>query len=89
LKGLNEPPPNPDGHWKVLQDWSTCTLACGGGTQTLHRVCIEPTVPEGLPCIGEPILTKACNEDPCPHDVSESEEEMDLKFKIMKVSYRP
>lgn len=24
-----------DGYWKVMNDWSSCTVACGGGTQTL------------------------------------------------------
>ena len=23
-----------DGYWKVISDWSSCTVACGGGTQT-------------------------------------------------------
>jgi len=34
-------------------------------------------------------LTRECNSDPCPDEESVSEEEMDLKIKIMKVSYRP
>lgn len=38
--------------WINLQDWSTCTLACGGGTQTLQRYCLKP--PDALPCEGEP-----------------------------------
>jgi len=40
-----------DGYWVVKQDWSSCTLACGGGTQTLHRECIPPLT-GGKPCAG-------------------------------------
>jgi len=80
-----------DGWWEVLQDWSTCTLKCGGGTQTQHRKCHAPTSNEGKPCIGEPIITKSCNTEPCPPDVedSESEEDLPLKVEMMKVSDRP
>jgi len=84
---------NNDGEWIVLQDWSTCTLACGGGTQTLHRKCRPPATPEGAPCVGEPILTRQCNTQACPPDaedeVEEEEEPADLKIKIMRVSHRP
>jgi hypothetical protein len=54
-----------DGQWIVLQDWSQCDRACGGGKSTQHRVCMPPKN-GGRPCNGEPILTKPCNEHPCP-----------------------
>lgn len=53
-----------DGYWKVMQDWSTCDRACGGGTQTQHRVCIEP-IGSGAPCNGNAMITRPCNEQPC------------------------
>lgn len=54
-----------DGYWMVLQGWSTCTKACGGGTQTLHRMCIPPKT-GGKDCEGIAVLTQDCNIDPCP-----------------------
>lgn len=36
---INNSSVNTDGKWIILHDWSTCTVACGGGTQTLHRLC--------------------------------------------------
>jgi len=44
-----------ESEWKNLQDWSTCTLACGGGTKTLHRVCIKGT--KGEACKGPEVIT--------------------------------
>lgn len=40
-----------DGAWVVLQDWTECTLACGGGKNYLHRMCVPP-VGGGKPCMG-------------------------------------
>lgn len=54
-----------DGYWMVLQSWSSCTKACGGGTQTLHRMCVPPKQ-GGRDCEGNAILTQECNIDPCP-----------------------
>lgn len=54
-----------DGYWIKLQDWSTCTLKCGGGTQSYHRMCVPPKN-NGKPCQGESILIHRCNEHPCP-----------------------
>ena len=78
-----------DGRWVTLQEWSTCTLACGGGTQTLHRQCIPP-LNGGRPCLGEDIQTKPCNTDPCK-TVAEVEkgEELPMKLKLQVVSKRP
>lgn len=53
-----------DGYWVVLQNWSTCTKACGTGTQTLHRMCVPPKE-GGRACEGPPILTRNCNISPC------------------------
>lgn len=77
--------------WRNLQDWSTCTLECGGGTQTLHRECILGSAPDAQPCSGEPIITKPCNETPCqPPPGEEGEKEtLPMKVRMQRVSYRP
>jgi len=49
-----------DGYWIILQDWSQCSLKCGGGTSTLQRMCIPPKY-GGAPCKGESIINKPCN----------------------------
>ncbi len=54
-----------DGYWIILQDWSQCSLKCGGGTSTLQRMCIPPKY-GGAPCKGESIINKPCNRQPCP-----------------------
>lgn len=54
-----------DGYWIVLQDWSSCTKFCGSGTQTLHRMCVPPKK-GGNPCQGQAVVTRMCNQQPCP-----------------------
>jgi hypothetical protein len=54
-----------DGYWIVLQNWSQCTLKCGGGKSYLQRMCVPPNM-GGKPCNGEAIITKDCNMKPCP-----------------------
>jgi hypothetical protein len=54
-----------DGYWITLQGWSTCSLKCGGGTQSYHRMCVPPKN-GGRPCRGDAVLTKKCNEQACP-----------------------
>ena len=84
-----------DGYWIVLQDWSQCDRACGGGNSTLHRMCIPPKS-GGRDCIGEPIITRKCNPQPCP-DVYGTEYEGEDKntttlkpiVKVMPFSSRP
>ncbi len=53
----------PESKWIVLKDWSECTLACGGGLSFKHRYCYMPK--GASPCIGEAILKKPCNTQPC------------------------
>lgn len=54
-----------DGYWIVLQNWSQCTLKCGGGKSYLQRMCVPPKN-GGKPCEGKPIIEKDCNKQPCP-----------------------
>lgn len=54
-----------DGYWVTISEWTECSLKCGGGTSTLQRACIPPKN-GGRDCIGDSILTKKCNVQPCP-----------------------
>lgn len=54
-----------DGYWVVLQNWTQCSLKCGGGDQTLHLMCMPPK-DGGKPCKGEAIRKRPCNSQACP-----------------------
>jgi hypothetical protein len=80
-----------DGRWVTLQDWSSCTLACGGGSQTLQRFCIPP-LNGGAACEGEALDTKECNSQPCPsmtieHDLPD--QVVPPEIKMIPISNRP
>lgn len=64
-KNINDKLESQDGHWKIIQDWTSCTIKCGGGLQYLQMICIPPKN-GGKPCQGEAIRTRPCNEQPCP-----------------------
>jgi hypothetical protein len=53
-----------DGHWVIIQDWSECSVKCGGGESLLQRFCVPP-IGDGKDCEGENIIRKPCNEVPC------------------------
>ena len=54
-----------DGFWVLLQDWSPCSMKCGGGIETQQWIC-NPPLKGGKPCQGQPIRTRPCNTQPCP-----------------------
>jgi len=54
-----------DGYFILLQDWSQCTLKCGGGKSYQHWMCVPPKK-GGRACQGKPIRSKNCNTQPCP-----------------------
>lgn len=54
-----------DGYWVLLQDWSQCSLKCGGGKSVQHWMCVPPKQ-GGKPCLGKAIREKKCNTQPCP-----------------------
>ena len=56
-----------NGVFSEWDDWTECTVLCGGGSQTRSRTCDNPA-PQfgGLPCDGEVTECQACNVDPCP-----------------------
>jgi hypothetical protein len=63
---INNPNAAPnDGSWVLLQDWSQCTLKCGGGLQYQQLMCVPPKN-GGKPCEGPSIRTRPCNTEACP-----------------------
>jgi len=85
-----------DGHWILLQNWSQCTLKCGGGKSYLQRLCIPPKN-GGKPCEGDVIIEKNCNIHPCPevkHTLNfytnKTNEKIEkTQIKIMPLSSQP
>ena len=83
-----------DGYWIVLQDWTQCSLKCGSGISTLHRMCVPPKN-GGAPCQQPGILTKPCNTQPCPDIIGTGEKKdkntINMKpiVKVMPFSSRP
>jgi hypothetical protein len=58
-----------DGYWVLLQDWTQCTLKCGGGLQYQQLMCVPPKT-GGKNCEGPNIRTRPCNVQPCPQAVT-------------------
>ncbi|KAL5272728.1 hypothetical protein ACHWQZ_G000802 [Mnemiopsis leidyi] len=56
-----------DGGWGVWGNWSDCSVSCGGGIQTMTKLCDNPR-PQygGKLCEGEDTKTRSCKEQPCP-----------------------
>ena len=54
-----------DGYWILLQDWTDCTLKCGGGASYQQWMCVPPKF-GGKDCEGPAIKNKPCNTQPCP-----------------------
>lgn len=56
-----------DGAWVTWTSWGTCTVTCGGGTQTRSRTCTNPA-PQygGANCPGSAGSSQACNTQHCP-----------------------
>jgi len=53
-----------DGHWVMIQDWTECSLKCGGGLKFQQYVCIPPKN-GGKQCEGEAVRSISCNTQPC------------------------
>jgi len=88
-------PKNPsNGYWVILQNWSQCTLKCGGGRSYLHRICFPPKN-GGKDCIGDAIISKPCNINPCPNIIRpdilfrNNTETLKPIMKTMPISSRP
>jgi len=54
-----------DGYWLMLQNWTDCTLKCGGGESFQQWQCVPPRN-GGKPCQGQAIKVRKCNIQRCP-----------------------
>ena len=55
-----------NGNWGEWAAASGCTVACGGGTLPMVRVCDNPAFSNGgADCDGDSSKSLTCNEDPC------------------------
>jgi hypothetical protein len=72
-----------DGEWYMLQDWTDCSVACGGGYSYYHRICIPPKN-NGKDCEGDPVLKVECNTQPC-----EVEKHNLIKNKTEEIKVKP
>jgi len=75
-----------DGVLQLLQDWSECTLKCGGGKSYQQWMCIPPKN-GGEPCEGDLIKTKDCNTQACP--IPKPNEGKDSKSSTEKEYLKP
>ncbi|XP_053380920.1 uncharacterized protein LOC128549009 isoform X2 [Mercenaria mercenaria] len=61
----SKPPVN--GGWSEWQEWSSCSVTCGGGTRYRRRKCNNPLPGYmGLDCEGNETEMEACSDDTCP-----------------------
>lgn len=54
-----------DGYWILLNNWTKCTLSCGGGKSYQQWMCVPPKN-GGKPCKGSGIKIRSCNTQKCP-----------------------
>jgi hypothetical protein len=60
-----------NGGWSSWSSWSTCSVTCGGGTQTRTRTCTNPTPANGgSDCSGAASESQSCNTQACQEFVS-------------------
>ena len=59
------------GGFSQWNEWTTCTKGCGGGTQSRHRHCDQPTPKHGgKSCDGDLVESRKCNIDACPRKMN-------------------
>ncbi|CAC5422198.1 unnamed protein product [Mytilus coruscus] len=55
------------GNWGSWQDWSPCSVNCGGGRKVRIRACDNPTPANNGPdCCGSGTESRRCAPNPCP-----------------------
>jgi len=63
----------PKSYWIVLQDWSSCSLKCGGGKSYKQKQCVRPK--GATDCLGPAIEVRDCNMEPCPGYIQDLDKE--------------
>ena len=62
------------GGWTEWKPWDECPVICGGGIQSRSRNCSNPPPANGgNDCEGEGLVSRSCNESPCPGKSSTTE----------------
>ena len=54
-----------DCSWDMWGTWSSCTVTCGGGSQTSKRTEAQQVQNGGQSCTGESTRQRNCNEEGC------------------------
>ena len=55
-----------NGGWSAWSGWSSCSVSCGGGTQTRARTCTNPSPNVcGAACSGSTSQSQSCNTQSC------------------------
>ncbi|XP_060551315.1 coadhesin-like [Ruditapes philippinarum] len=63
--------PCANGGWTSWDNWSTCTVTCGGGIRSKSRSCTNPKPSVlGQYCNGIPLQTEQCGNKICPDHIS-------------------
>ena len=62
--------PSVNGDWTSYGSWGSCSVECGGGTQTRSRACTNPSPTYGgSSCSGSTSESQSCNTESCgPYD---------------------
>ncbi|XP_031566331.1 uncharacterized protein LOC116301419 [Actinia tenebrosa] len=56
-----------NGNWTAWSSWSSCSVSCGGGSQSRTRTCTNPAPANGgSNCDGPSSETQACSQTTCP-----------------------
>jgi hypothetical protein len=70
-------PPAINGNWGAWGAWGTCSVTCGGGSQSRSRACDNPAPQNGGAfCSGNSAETQSCNTAAC------SESHFDAVFHL-------
>ena len=54
--------------WGQWTEWASCSVTCGGGTQSSTRFIEQEALNGGARCVGDSIRDRPCNTNGCPVD---------------------